>query len=217
MSRKSILITILLSLIFSGSRSWSFQGLERGEHQWLEFHLVILGPTAGRENGAPDGESESQDFELSTVKFYVLTQVHHYPKLEVNAAAFNESDLELVDAVLQFEYSDFLNDWAGRSVFTLEGAYYDYDVAWTLPNVDGDGFCLTLGWLFPRQMWLDQLRPVIQCQEFSPFNGSDQEKWEWGCPYLSRGHFAKVVALFTSETWASFEGDSVLPDVQFWC
>lgn len=97
------------------------------------------------EGQAPDGTSRSKDFNLDSARLYVSGQILPKVTFEFNTeigddagAGVGGGDVEMLDAVLKFAFSDYFNVWAGRFLppsdrSNLSGPYFLN--AWDFPFV----------------------------------------------------------------------------------
>lgn len=92
------------------------------------------------ENAAPSGKDRSKDFSLDSFRFYMAGQLHPIVTFEFNTD-YNgapEEDIRVLDGVLKFGFSDYVNIWIGRFLppsdrSNLSGPYYLN--AWNFPFV----------------------------------------------------------------------------------
>jgi hypothetical protein len=90
------------------------------------------------EDGAPDGESRSTDFELDSIRLYMGAQLNKYIKATFNTEKTGDGEVQVIDAIAQFELMDEFNVWAGQMLpptdrSNLDGPYYL--LAWSYPGV----------------------------------------------------------------------------------
>lgn len=86
------------------------------------------------EDTSPDGDDWSNDFNLDSARIYLGGQITDFVKFELNTECVfcGNSDLEewvVLDAIAKFEFSPYLNIWAGRLLVPAErqelnGPYY---------------------------------------------------------------------------------------------
>ncbi|ASK32897.1 hypothetical protein [Alloalcanivorax mobilis] len=91
------------------------------------------------ENGAPDGDSRSNDFNLDSIRLYINGQITDQIGVTFNTD-YDDVDekVKVLDAIARFEYSDTVNFWAGRFLppsdrSNLSGPYYL--TTWNFPSV----------------------------------------------------------------------------------
>lgn len=85
------------------------------------------------EDAAPSGEDWSKDFNLDSFRFYLAGQLHSIIGFEFNTdydtAPAGTEDIRVLDAVIKFGFSDYVNIWIGRFLppsdrSNLSGPYY---------------------------------------------------------------------------------------------
>lgn len=83
------------------------------------------------EDAAPSGEDRSKDFLLDSFRFYMAGQLHPIVTFEFNTDYDRtaEEEIRVLDGVLKFGFSDYVNIWAGRFLppsdrSNLSGPYY---------------------------------------------------------------------------------------------
>jgi hypothetical protein len=81
------------------------------------------------EDGAPDGDSRSKDFELESVRLYMGAQLNKYIKATFNTEKKSDNSVQVIDAIAQFEPMSEFNVWMGRMLppsdrSNLDGPYY---------------------------------------------------------------------------------------------
>nr|VFJ59517.1 MAG: short chain amide porin [Candidatus Kentron sp. FW] len=90
-------------------------------------------------------------------------------------------------------------DTAG--VVSLEGAYYDYDLdnlSWsgdTGGPIQGDGYFVLAGYLFPRAIGIGKLRPHIRHESFDADTNPNMKRTTLGLTYVMKGHNARITAV----------------------
>jgi hypothetical protein len=97
----------------------------------------------------------------------------------------------------------------GDGVITLEGAYYDYDTdgvfdvapgfagAGSTDNVggivDGKAWLASAGYLFPQEIGIGKIQPVVRYQQFKADDaGFKLKQWDASLNYIIKGHNARV-------------------------
>ncbi|TXF11052.1 hypothetical protein [Pelomicrobium methylotrophicum] len=90
------------------------------------------------ERGAPNGTSRSNDFETESVRIFTSGQIVKGIKGTVNAERTPNESFRMLDAIVQFEFFDAFNVWAGRMLppsdrANLAGPYYAN--TWQYPGV----------------------------------------------------------------------------------
>ncbi|MGH9892719.1 MAG: hypothetical protein ACREA0_12160, partial [bacterium] len=80
-----------------------------------------------------DGDKWDTDFFLNNIRLYLNGQLHEYIKLTFNTECHNCSDggsVRVLDAIARFEFNDYINVWAGRTLVPaerteLDGPFYN--------------------------------------------------------------------------------------------
>lgn len=88
------------------------------------------------EDAAPSGRDRSNDFELDSIRLYLSGQIHENIKFTFNTERDEDGEVNVLDGIAQFEFSDRFNVWMGRMLppsdrSNLSGPYYLN--AWTFP------------------------------------------------------------------------------------
>lgn len=78
---------------------------------------------------APDGTSRSKDFLLDSIRLYTSGQFHEKIFFEFNTERDAAETIHVMDAVVKFGFSDYVNIWFGRFLppsdrSNLSGPYY---------------------------------------------------------------------------------------------
>ena len=170
--RRLWLPAMLISFLFS-SQVYAGAKIEVGEYQWVSIGAGMRAAFTAAEDAAPNGDDYSNAFNIQSVRLYLAGQVHENVKMTFNSFcescvfgvdAFDSAatgdgepdsagDWEILDAIAQFEFNDYVNIWAGRMLtpadrIEMNGPYYamswnQYNVA-LLPS-DGPGNAGLLG------------------------------------------------------------------------
>ena len=114
--------------------------------RWVSVGAGIRTSFTSVEDGSPSGDERSSDFFLESTRLYLNAQLHEFIKLEFNTeidepldfSDDDDVDIRVLDAIVKFEYNDYVNVWAGRHLppsdrANLDGPYYLN--AWTFPIV----------------------------------------------------------------------------------
>jgi hypothetical protein len=93
---------------------------------------------ASIEDGAPDGDGRSKDFELESVRLYMGASLNKYIKATFNTEKKGDNSVQVIDAIAQFEPMSEFNVWMGRMLpptdrSNLDGPYYL--LAWDYPGI----------------------------------------------------------------------------------
>ena len=113
-----------------------------GEHTWLKVGAGLRTSYSTVENGAPNGTSWSNNFNIDNARLYFNGQGHEYIKFEFNTdinnaqgfpstpGSYDEAgNMRILDAVVKFELHDLFNVWMGRLLppsdrSNLSGPFY---------------------------------------------------------------------------------------------
>jgi hypothetical protein len=114
--------------------------IKADEDKWISIGMGLRMSWSARENGAPDGQSYNNAFNIDNARIYINGQVHKYIKFTFNTECFNcgagggfasgqntgqapfnqGSTIGLLDAIAKFEFSEKFNIWAGRTLVPTE-------------------------------------------------------------------------------------------------
>lgn len=109
---------------------------------------------------------------------------------------------------------------ANNGVVSLEGAYYDYDLGNVADAalVQGNGYFVLAGYLFPQKVGIGQLQPHVRYQSLDPQGSSNtRTRTEVGLNYIIDGHDAKASLIFAEDdpgTPGSKSANSILLGMQ---
>lgn len=116
--------------------------IEIDEDRWVSFGAGVRAGFNTTENSAPNGADDSNSFNIQSVRLYVNGQAHEKIKFTFNteceSCVFGQDagdpvgaagDIDVLDAIAQFELSPHLNIWIGRMLtpadrIELNGPYY---------------------------------------------------------------------------------------------
>ncbi|MCZ6888048.1 MAG: porin [Gammaproteobacteria bacterium] len=131
--------------------------IEVDENHWVSIGAGIRTDFKTVEDSAPDGTSRSSSFNVENVRLYINGQVHEKVKFTFNteceSCVFGQDagdahgaggDIDILDAIAQFEFSPGFNVWAGRMLtpadrIELNGPFYG--LSWnqyTVPLLPSD-------------------------------------------------------------------------------
>ena len=90
------------------------------------------------ENGAPDGKSNSNDFNLENARLFFGGQYGKYVKATFNTERQPNDSIRVMDAIAQFEFMPEFNIWLGRMLppsdrANLYGPFFA--LPWSYPGV----------------------------------------------------------------------------------
>lgn len=135
MLKASIAMLVGLASVSSANASQTFQ---MGPEQSLSLGFGLRTSYTSLQNGAPDGVSRSNDFNLDSMRLYINGQLNNTIKATFNTERDSTGKIVLMDGITQFEFSNDFNFWAGRLIApsdrsNLDGPYYIN--AWSFPGV----------------------------------------------------------------------------------
>ena len=93
---------------------------------------------------------------------------------------------------------------SNQGVFTLEGAYYDYDLDGR-GSVDarglteGDSWFALASYMLPAKMGWGKLQPVFRYQELDRESGATHDRYDIGVNYIISGHNARISAIYSKD------------------
>lgn len=103
--------------------------VEIGEQSWVSFGAGIRTAFIAVEDAAPDG-GNSTDFDVQNIRLYFNGQVNDWIGVTVNTdEIFGDGPVDVLDAMVRFELSDYFNVWVGRHLtpadrIEMNGPFY---------------------------------------------------------------------------------------------
>ena len=149
------LISLLLTVL--GTSAWAGGTIEFGENRSISVGAGMRAAFTSVEDAAPGGDDDSSDFSLQSIRLYVNGQISDKVKFTFNTecqgCVFGQDsndptgaggDIDVLDAIVQFELRDEFNIWMGRMLtpadrIELNGPYYG--LSWnqyTVPLLPSD-------------------------------------------------------------------------------
>ncbi len=110
------------------------------DNKWVSVGAGLRTSFNSVENGAPNGDDRSKNFQLDSVRLYVNGQIHQNIGFTFNTErqddGSGDDDIRVLDALGQFKFSEMINLWVGRMLppsdrSNLDGPYYLN--AWNFP------------------------------------------------------------------------------------
>ncbi len=107
--------------------------LEGADGKWISVGIGARASFSAVEDGAPSGNSWSNDTNLDSARIYVNGQIHENIKFELNTECIfcggDNEDYRILDAIAKFEFTPAFNIWAGRLLVPadraeMSGPYY---------------------------------------------------------------------------------------------
>ena len=89
--------------------------MEFDENRWISLGIGLRFE-AGAQQESGGGEWD-KNFTVDSIRPYIGGQVHEYIKFEVNldySTNDGDSDVQLLDGIVKFEFNDQINIWGGR-------------------------------------------------------------------------------------------------------
>ncbi len=136
----AILVLQLAMFATFSSKAHAGGKIEIGENRSVSIGMGLRSSISTRENGAPNGTSNSKDFSLENMRLYMSGQLYDNITFEFNTdyESGTSEALRILDAVIKFAFTETFNIWAGRFLppsdrSNLDGPYYLN--AWDFPFV----------------------------------------------------------------------------------
>ncbi len=165
-----------------------------GEDKSITVGLGLRAAFTNAEDGAPNGKSRSNDFDVYSARLFTSASLNKYIKgtLNLDATAGAESSfgsarngvgdkVQVFDAIARFEFAPEFNIWAGRMLVPNDRG-----------NMDGPYYLST--WLYP----------ALVAQYPGQTNGRDTGVTAWG--KLNDAHFTYAAGAFKGHN--NFKGAS---------
>lgn len=102
--------------------------IEFGEDAWLSIGAGLRTSITLTEDGAPNGTSDSTDFNVENIRLYLNGQVSKNIGLTFNTERV-DGDVDVLDAIARLEFNEHFNIWLGRLLtpadrIELNGPFY---------------------------------------------------------------------------------------------
>jgi len=99
------------------------------QDSWISLGVGLRTSYASAENGAPDGSSRGNNFNLENMRLYLSGQVNKEMKFYVGTDKM-WGEYGVLDAIAQYEPSPYFNVWAGRMLtpadrIEMNGPFYN--------------------------------------------------------------------------------------------
>lgn len=103
--------------------------IELDDTRWISVGAGLRAQYDSVEDGSESGDSRSNDFTVSNMRLYVAGQVHENIKFTFNTEKLDGEQVEVLDAIAQFEISPEFNVWVGRMLtpadrIEMNGPFY---------------------------------------------------------------------------------------------
>lgn len=143
--------------VVSASAAFGGAKIDIDDTRWVSVGAGMRSAFTSVQDGAPNGNDYSKDFNVQSVRLYINGQAHEKVKFTFNteceSCVFGQDandpvgasgDLEILDVIAQFELSDAFNVWMGRMLvpanrIEMNGPYYG--LSWnqfTVPLLPSD-------------------------------------------------------------------------------
>ncbi|TCI02916.1 hypothetical protein EZV61_11520 [Corallincola luteus] len=102
--------------------------LEITEDSFINLGAGIRTTASGTEDGSPNGDSWSTDFNVDNIRLYLSGQLMPAVKFTFNTEKI-DGDIDVLDAIVQYEPSKEFNIWAGKMLtpadrIEMNGPFY---------------------------------------------------------------------------------------------
>ncbi|TAA43666.1 porin [Corallincola spongiicola] len=102
--------------------------LEITEDSFINLGAGIRTTASGTEDGSPNGDSWSTDFNVDNIRLYLSGQLMPAVKFTFNTEKI-DGDIDVLDAIVQYEPSKEFNIWAGKMLtpadrIEMSGPFY---------------------------------------------------------------------------------------------
>ena len=104
--------------------------VELGEDSWVSIGAGIRFAATFTEDGSPDGEDTSSDFDIQNIRIYVSGQITDLIGFTFNTdEIFGSGPTDVLDAFMRFEFNEHFNIHAGRHLvpadrIEMNGPFY---------------------------------------------------------------------------------------------
>ncbi|MES2623832.1 MAG: hypothetical protein V4628_01015 [Pseudomonadota bacterium] len=104
--------------------------IEVGENSSISIGAGMRVGMVAVEDGSPDGDSYSTDFDVQSMRIYMSGQITDIIKFTFNTEEiFSDGPVDVLDAIAQFEFNPMFNLWLGRMLtpadrIEMNGPYY---------------------------------------------------------------------------------------------
>lgn len=146
MKRLPITLTLFgVTLIAMIANDTAFAGakIEGEDGRYISIGAGIRTSFNSVEDAAPDGDSNSTDFELDSIRLYISGKAFENIGFTFNTERNPDGEIEVIDGIVQLEFDDLLNIWVGRFLppsdrSNFSGPYYLG--TWAFPMVQSYPF-----------------------------------------------------------------------------
>ncbi|PCJ20903.1 MAG: hypothetical protein COB04_03280 [Gammaproteobacteria bacterium] len=121
------LLGVWLSMAGGVDVAYADWSIRVDEDRSLSLGIAMKAELSIQERAAPNGQDDSFDFSVTDARFYTyghlnakvgfqLAYAYELNETEFESESDDEAELRLLDAVLQYSFSDQLNVWLGRLI-----------------------------------------------------------------------------------------------------
>lgn len=118
--------------------------IELDDTRWVSVGAGIKTQFQSVEDGAPNGEDDSNDFDVASARIYINGQIHENIKFTFNTEKDADDNIDVLDLIAQFEFAPSFNVWMGRMLtpadrIEMNGPYYGINwFQYTVPLYPSD-------------------------------------------------------------------------------
>lgn len=160
--------------------------------RWLSVGAGLRAAFTSAEDAAPNGTDDSKNFDVQSIRLYLAGQVHENIRFTFNTEEI-DGDIDVLDAIAQFEFSPGFNVWAGRMLTPAD-------------RIEMNGPYYALSW----NQYTQPLYPSDQGGEAGRI-GRDEGLTVWG----ALGKFQYAVGVFDGLQGGANQDDSLLYAARF--
>lgn len=119
---------LLVASTVASQLAWAGAKIEVDDDTWVSLGAGARASFTHREDAAPSGADDGNDFNINNARIYVNGQLNQWLKFELNTeCTFCENTalqepVNLLDAIAKFEFMPEFNIWAGRMLVPLTRA-----------------------------------------------------------------------------------------------
>lgn len=137
-----------LTVLAVSQSTLAAEEIKLGENAGLTAGFGLRSSYSSTKNGAPNGTSRSNDFEVESVRLFLSGHYNKIFKATFNTERKADDSIRVMDAIAQFEPMPEINVWLGRMLppsdrSNLNGPYYI--VPWSYPGVVSNYTNLAVG------------------------------------------------------------------------
>lgn len=121
---------MVAGLAFSSAPTLAAAKITVDDDTWVSVGAGLRAGLTIQEDGSPNGESASKNFDVQSMRLYINGQVNKVVGLTFNTEEiFGDGPVDVLDAFARFEFHPAFNVWAGRLLtpadrIEMNGPYY---------------------------------------------------------------------------------------------